>query len=51
MEGPTTRITFLGFEIDTVEEQVRLPMAKVVQLRELSGAEWKNKKRCTNCCQ
>ncbi len=42
-EGPTTRITFLGFEIDT---QVRLPMAKVVQLRELLE-EWKHKKRCT----
>ena len=37
VEGPTTCITFLGIEID---EQVRLPMAKVEQLRVLLE-EWK----------
>ena len=35
IEGPTTCITFLGFKINSVEEQVRLPMAKV-------GCCWKS---------
>ena len=34
-EGPTTCITFLRIEIDTVTEEVRLPRPKLLQLRVL----------------
>ena len=44
-EGPSTRLTFLGIEIDTMEMVVRLPRDKLVRLRTLIG-EWKGKKCC-----
>ena len=46
MEGPCTCLTFLGIEIDTVAEEVRLPVRKVAELHELLGG-WLNRKRCT----
>ena len=41
-----TCLTFLGIEIDTVAEEVRLPVRKVAELHELLGG-WLNRKRCT----
>ena len=46
VEGPSTCLTFLGIEIDTVTEEVRLPSRKVGELGELLGG-WLDRKRCT----
>ena len=44
-EGPTTSLTFLGIEIDTVEQQLRLPKDK--QERMLAAvAQWMNQAAC-----
>ena len=45
VEGPSTCLTFLGIEIDTVVQKVRLPVRKVVELCELLKG-WQDKKRC-----
>ena len=46
VEGPSTSLTFLGIEIDTVAGEVRLPRAKLELLvQELEV--WKRRKRCT----
>ena len=45
-EGPSTRLTFLGIEIDTVSGHLRLPVDKLDRLRTLLG-EWKDRKVCT----
>ena len=43
--GPTTVLTFLGIEIDTQSMQLRLPEAKLRELRELTTL-WKDKRSC-----
>ena len=35
LEGPTTRLVFLGFELDTMAMEVRLPAPKLQELKEL----------------
>ena len=45
-EGPDTKLTFLGFELDTMALEVRLPRHKLAELRELSG-QWQGKKSCS----
>ena len=44
-DGPTTCITFLGIEIDTVSGQLRLPRDKLDHLR-LLLKEWRQRKHC-----
>ena len=44
-DGPTTCITFLGIEIDTVSGQLRLPCDKLDRLR-LLLEEWRQRKHC-----
>ncbi len=45
-DGPTTSLTFLGIEIDTVAGQLRLPADKMAQLTAtISG--WKERRSCT----
>ena len=44
--GPTTGLTFLGFEIDTVAGEVRLPVAKLANLQ-VSLSLWISRKLCT----
>jgi len=43
---PTTCMTFLGFELDTDEAEVRLPESKVLELKELLR-QWQGKRSCT----
>ncbi len=45
-EGPSTVITFLGIEIDTVEQVLQLPNEKLEWLKTLVH-EWERKKACT----
>ena len=47
-EGPCTRLTFLGIELDSVAMEVRwLPDVKLARLREsLALAMWRRKKAC-----
>ena len=44
-EGPTTCLTFLGIEVDTVAGQLRLPADKLDRLNSLLQ-EWGDKKAC-----
>ena len=44
-EGPTTCLTFLGIEVDTVSGQLRLPAAKLDRLKSLLQ-EWGDRKAC-----
>ena len=44
--GPTTRLTFLGIEIDSLALELRLPTAKLEALRETISA-WQGKKCCS----
>ena len=44
-EGPTTCLTFLGIEIDTVAGQLRLPAEKLGRLKVLLQ-EWGDRKAC-----
>ena len=44
-DGPTTCITFLGIEIDTVAAQLRLPVPKLERLRALLQS-WGDRKAC-----
>ena len=46
LEGPTTCLTFLGIEIDTMALQLRLPQVKLVELRALVST-WMGKRSCT----
>ena len=41
-EGPTTRIIFLGIELDSIEMSARLPAEKLTELIDLR--EWRSKK-------
>ena len=45
-DGPTTCLTYLGIEIDTVEGQLRLPATKLHHLQGLLSA-WGVKRACT----
>ena len=45
-EGPSTIITFLGIEIDTVRQRLQLPKEKLERLITLIH-EWERKKACT----
>jgi hypothetical protein len=44
--GPATRVTFLGIEIDTVQQCIRLPEDKLSGLLTLLK-HWEDKKKCT----
>ena len=44
--GPTTCLTFLGIEVDTMEAVLRLPAEKLERLRSYT-AEWAQKRSCT----
>ena len=46
LEGPTTKLTLLGIEIDTVSATLRLPEAKLNKLQR-EVAEWAQKRSCT----
>ena len=46
LEGPTTCLTFLGIEIDTMALQLHLPQVKLVELRALVST-WMGKHSCT----
>lgn len=46
LEGPTTRLTYLGIEIDTVNMCVRLPIDKLTRLKS-ALKDWSRKKKCT----
>ena len=45
LEEPETRVTFLGFELDTMTMEVRLPQQKLRELRQLSY-QWRSQKAC-----
>ena len=45
-EGPCTCLHYLGFELDTVKMEVRLPKVKLDHLLHLLS-QWKNRKVCT----
>ena len=42
-EGPTTHLTFLGMELDSMAMQMKLPDEKLMSLRRLTN-EWKGRK-------
>ena len=43
--GPATVIIFLGIELDTVKQEIRIPPTKLRQLVELL-AQWETRKHC-----
>ena len=48
VEGPTTCLTFLGIEVDTISQQLRLPLAKLLRLKaNIRG--WLGCKSCKKC--
>ncbi len=46
LAGRATALTFLGIEIDTQSLQLRLPRAKLAELKALVAA-WKQREVCT----
>ena len=46
LEGPTTRLVFLGFELDTVAWEIRLPRQKLEELKELIR-QWVGRRTCS----
>ena len=50
-EGPTTCINFLGIIIDTMAQELRLPVEKLERLQALS-VKWRPRKSCQkgSCC-
>ena len=46
LEGPTTRLIFLGIVIDTTSGSMRLPEEKVACLRQVVQS-WARRKACT----
>ena len=46
LERPTTKLLFLGFELDTVAMEVRLPTQKLEELKELVR-HCQGRKSCT----
>ena len=45
LEGPTTCISVLGIEVDTIKQELRLPNEKLARLRDLSRT-WRGQKSC-----
>ena len=45
-EGPQTNMEYLGFELDTVKCEIRIPEEKLQQLETLLQS-WEGKKSCT----
>ena len=45
-EGPTTALTFLGIELDTVALELHLPLSKLEQLKSTLSV-WRGRKACT----
>ena len=45
LEGPTQRLTFLGFELDSTTMEVRLPQTKVQELQS-EIRDWENRNSC-----
>ena len=45
LEGPTTCLTFLGLEIDSVALELRLPRGKLLELRQ-TVASWLDRTDC-----
>ena len=43
--GPSTRMVFLGLELDTVQMEIRLPVEKILRIRELV-ASWRGRESC-----
>ena len=46
LEGPSTTLTFLGIEIDTVAMEIRLPVAKL-QALQVTIQSWLGKQACS----
>ncbi len=46
VEGPTTTITFLGIELDSVALKIRLPVVKLQRLR-VALADWEGRRSAT----
>ena len=46
--GPATVIDFLGFIIDTVSMEIRLPAEKLSRIKQMIHS-WRSKKSCTKC--
>ena len=44
-EGPTTILSFIGIELDSIALEIRLPRDKLQRLRETLGS-WREKKSC-----
>ena len=44
-EGPATSVSFLGLELDTVAQEIRLPEEKLSHLR-AELARWRERKAC-----
>ena len=44
-EDPSTKITFLGMELDSLAMKIRLPTQKLTNLKQSLG-EWRGKKAC-----
>lgn len=45
LEGPATCLTFLGFELDSVREEIRLPQRKLEEIKK-EVQEWIGRKSC-----
>ena len=45
LEGPATRLTYLGIEIDTISMTVRLPADKLAKLKSLVS-DWVGRRKC-----
>lgn len=50
-EGPTTKLTFLGIQLDTVEMQASLPQDKLIELKRLTTDWCVMKQASTNECE
>lgn len=46
LKGPTPRLTFLGFELDSITWEIRLQEAKLEELQDLVKG-WLNRRLCT----
>ena len=46
IEGPSAVLTFLGFTLDTIKMEIRLPLAKLRDIQMLMEA-WQHKRKCT----
>ena len=46
LEGPAPKLTFLGFELDSVKWEVRLPLSKLREIQQLVQT-WSSRRSCT----